>query len=90
MEGQANDTQDSLSLCVAEKIKILVPGHLLKFPFLVQKWLNWKALSLESTNWDTCHYYPSDFPDPALTLAVTPSSRGVGTPLATFSVPDSV
>ena len=29
----------------------------------------------------------SDFPDPALTLAVTPGSRGVGTPLAALPVP---
>ena len=30
---------------------------------------------------------PSDFPDPTLTLAVTPGSRGVGTPLAALPVP---
>ena len=29
---------------------------------------------------------PSDFPDPALTLAVTPGSQGVGTALASLPV----
>ena len=30
---------------------------------------------------------PSDFPDPTLTLDVTPGSRGVGTTLAALPVP---
>ena len=30
---------------------------------------------------------PSDFPDPALTLAVTPGSQGAGNPLAALPVP---
>ena len=30
---------------------------------------------------------PSDFPDPTLTLYVTPGSRGVGTTLAALPVP---
>ena len=51
-----------------------------------------KNLSFESTNWEICHYYPckfpTDFPDPTLTLAVTPDSRGVGTPQAALPVHD--
>ena len=33
---------------------------------------------------------PSDFPDPALTLAFPALSRGVGNPLAALPVPDPV
>ena len=61
-----------------------------KVPFFVPKvakmTLIWKNLSLESTNWETCNYYPlqipSDFPDPAVTLAFPALSLCVKIPLS--------